>query len=375
MANFIGTGLGDGGAPLTDVSASGTFTWGVIYAGTEKTLSLLADPGTLPGACLLEFTGDTSAFVCTEIEGNVLAAPVEVGSLSLNTRYFSWAEDSTTTLKFEPIYVDGTAKTVSLDVQDALGNPLSTIPMTATYADLVIGAVAAIGNELAMWTARDITPGALLADDVAAYDISGATGAKHLYTADANKTIVALKPPGAGSSSFLANCIETSVTGAAAIVGVDADLNDDVQGWWAIVGSDDWNALTSACRFTASGDKTGTTALAASYDIAKNSIRAIRPNSYSAGSKTTSGSKAYFIAVECQPGDTNVVWHIADMEGTWAGRTTITQGMGVYTRGKGMAFFGEINCGGTLRIWPGSSHHTTSPVAAEWESIYDACKT
>ena len=205
MANFIGVGLDSGGVASTTFVPSGCTPLGTVYGPAPITLTITGDAGTLPCAALLEFSGDDTAFECYEIEGQELAAPVEVGSLPLNVRYLSWEQGTAITLKFYPLFVDGTAKSCDIVIKDSAGNTVGPETLSATYADPVRGAIMEATNGGAtlvnLATAQsladgDVTPGGVAAEAILGTDQRDYTTA---LTATTGWATIATGAPDGGS--------------------------------------------------------------------------------------------------------------------------------------------------------------------------------
>jgi hypothetical protein len=367
--NFIGIGLG-GGTPATTFTPSGTFTWGTVYEPTEKTLTLTADSGTLPAVCLLEFTGDTSGFECTEIEGQILAAPVEVGSLPLNVRYLSWEQGSAITLKFQPVFLDGTAKSVTLTIKGYDGSTVSTAAMSATYEDPVVGASNSAGTLLHLWDVSGIATGALSASDKAATDVINPTEANYqLYAEDTTKTVVAGALPGVGASPMLQKYINTTGSGPTRAVAPVAHNGTAQKAGWCII-SKNFSDGKSGPGLSEATLSTGTGTYY--WNVFASKVRYQDFGSTYVETGAISGVKSVFLAWRYNTSDNKTYFVVSDLEGTWGDLATDDHTGNIVEQLDAFAWQNS-QTGADFNIQPGG-RFSTEPTDAALEDIYDACK-
>lgn len=199
------------GPSFTTFTPSGTFVWGLVYAATEKTLTLTADAGTLPAACKLVFTGDATAFEITEIEGEALVTPVLCSAVGDDLRFLAWEQGIVATIKIQPVFTDGTAKSMTMDVQTPAGVSVQSYAVTATFSSALIGACLALGNCNAVWSAGWLTPGVVNNGDSIMEDRSGVgeDDIEAILAAPGNAEISNANP--IGSDIALANWVRFTV--------------------------------------------------------------------------------------------------------------------------------------------------------------------
>ena len=350
---------------LTSFTPTGTFTWGTIYETTEKTLTVTAVAGALPAAALLEFSGDTTDFECTEIEGNDLATPIAVGSLSLNNRYFSWEESAATTLKFQPVYTDGTEKTVTLSVKDIQGNEINSFAMTASLSDPVREAVTDFGGAFSHWTMQDTTPGLKVTDDQVADNLLTATANYQLYTKSSTKTVVDGVLAGLGSSRSISRYLNSTATGTSHCIGIKVAQVDTVVAAWNIVNCD---FSDGAMYGWAVGGGTYTASTLPTYKNPWVDTGAIGTR-YGASS-AISGVKTIFCSARFDGSRTYYVF--SDVTGTWGDTYTADYAGNQIPNGYA-AFIENTKTGVDLNFIPGSLHSSDGG-AVKMEAIYNACK-
>jgi len=337
-----------------------------VYVPTPITLTLTGDAGTLPCAALLEFSGDDTAFTCYEIEGQELVTPVVVGSLPLNVRYLSWEQGTAITIKFYPVFVDGTAKSCTITIKDGAGVVVGTETLSATFADPVVGAVNSAGNVLHFFTAQDVATGVKGANGIVADDLENPASSDYkLYARDAVKEVVEGLLPGVGSSRLLSRYIKTTTTDETKCVGIKVAHGTTPVSGWFIIYRDAWN--------DASGDVKCAGGIYMSPSLPSYSRAywwtgnlGIRFSNYTA----VTGAKAYFVGFRYDGVNTN--WYFSDMEGTWA--DLVTYAVAGNLLNAGATWFNDANQSGQdLRLLPGSLHGADVGAAA-LEAIYDACK-
>ena len=370
MANFIGVGLDSGGVASTTFTPSGCAALGTVTAPAPITLTLTGDAGTLPCAALLEFSGDDTSFTCYEIEGQLLATPVAVGSLPLNVRYLSWEQGTAITLKFYPVLGDGTEKTCDIVIKDSTGNTVGTLTLSATYADPVIAAIEAAGDVLGLFTAQDISLGAVAADGMVCENIADADADYQLYTQDNTKSIVAGPFPGMGGARSVSRYVQATAIGNGKRVGVLANWGVPVKSYCFIIQTD-WDTMG-----TSTGRPAGTGATKTSWDFNTYSFKFRRnfiyiiDNNGLRTSMSASGTKAYFCAVRVSATETTV--YVSDMEGAW--KDTKEYALAVTDASSGLGFFNDTpNYTETWNLMALSTHSSDIGEAG-LEAIYDACK-
>lgn len=365
----IGDFTADAGTPPTGFAASGCTPLGTVYAPAAITLTLTGSVGTLPCAALLEFSGDGTAFVCYEIEGQELLTPVEVGSLPLNVRYLSWEQGTAITLKFYPVFVDGTEKTCDIVIKDAEGTVLDTKTLSATYADPVRGVLESIGGLLAgydMSTAADgirRTADIAVADDVGSADVYGDNSDKY--------AIVPGAPANCGSANYISKMLECA-DGAAAKIGA-ASAASGCKSRWGIVELD-FDSYSGSAWFL-SGGTAGSPNLSCLVDVDTNAIVMKRDGGTTVltGSPAPSGTKAYLFGFSYHSGVNKTYFWLCDFAGTWSARQTAE-----YSGDKvpdGICFgtgFGAPSPNGSK--WVLGSQSTVEYSEVNFEALFDACK-
>ena len=388
IADPLDSGGGGGGVELTTFTPSGTFAWGTVYAPTEKTLTVTADAGTLPCAALLEFSGDDTAFECYEIEGQELAAPVEVGSLPLNVRYLSWEQGTAITLKFYPLFVDGTAKSCDIVVKGSAGDVVDTLTLSATYADPVRGAIMEATNGGAtlvnLATAQsladgDINPGGVAAEAILGTDQRDYTTA---LTAESGWASIATGAPVGGSLAGMISKHVRSLRSAPAAVIAGQTVwasNKNVCCAW-IQACPDWDTVGTS--YVKCGSGVGHGASNPTYAHFKFRRNYLVGATGPVVAPAPTGSRAYFCALFWTGAE--YVHLVCPLDGTWAADK---QRVGVWQNQPqaSMGWSGQNYNGATdFQFWPLFVSDTyvgensgTNPLGAgvaAMQDIFEACK-